>query len=440
MDAAAPSTEPSPVDLRSRFAVVSGHLRELADHPRSGHPAALLFRERASQVVTLLKAVYPRLQSAAARQARAAGSTLAPLPPGDTAVSLERQLQQAEQMLQHTWWQFGRLTWLEDCALKLRDVVDEVQREATVRPDSLRSLIQHILTNIREVEGPGLLLTEPGSSLEQWLPVRRRRSEPFVLAAGVESAVMTAWVALHFREWELDCESLMAAALLQDIGLLNLEHRFPVSARELQRKLPRIYRKHPEYSAALVAGIQQLSSRVPLAVAAHHEPAGGTGSMADRTLNPPEARWLQVIVRLRELRLEAAIPDAAADGRVLASRKMPVESDFVGQFGPASLGTALATAEPDTLDPAVTAAVLACFRLNAGTRQTGSSTRLPVLTAFGEKHLRRDAAHGGLSEPHIPLAGSTGGQEGQSRAARGIPPGRGMKPSRGTNSRRKATF
>lgn len=428
MDAAAPSTEPSPVDLRSRFAVVSGHLRELADHPRSGHPAALLFRERASQVVTLLKAVYPRLQSAAARQARAAGSTPAPLPPGDTAVSLERQLQQAEQMLQHIWWQFGRLTWLEDCALKLRDVVDEVQREATVGPNSLRSLIQHILTNIRDVEEPGLLLTEPGSSLEQWLSVRRRRSEPFVLAAGVESAVMTAWVALHFREWELDCESLMAAALLQDIGLLNLEHRFPVSARELQRKLPRIYRKHPEYSAALVAGIQQLSSRVPLAVAAHHEPAGGTGSKADRTLNPPEARWLQVIVRLRELRQDAA---AACD---------TAEAGTAPRFGPASLGTSLAAAEPETLDPAVTAAVLACFRLKASTRQTGGPPRLPVLTAFGEKHLRRDAAHAGLSEPHIPLAGSTGGLEGQSRAARGIPPARGMKPSRGTSPRRKATF
>ena len=431
MSAGAERHPRQPDHLRTLFAEVSHRLRELADHPRFNEPAAAPLRQASTRVVPVLKTVYIRLHN------RAEATTA---PPADTTEGGDSQrlaelLTQARTLLHNTHWQLERIGWLQATAEHLRDFLDQLRQQAEISARDLREVVGQVLQNTAEATHPDHLLTAPDLPLELWLPVRRLRTEPAVLGTGLEAAVLTAWVTLHFREWELEQESLVAAALLQDIGLLNLELRFPLAPRQLEQQYPRAYRRHPQYSAALAAGIQQLSARVPLLIAEHHPDATSSGhsSLSPGSGSPQEIQLLQVIVRLLQLRRTSAETAAAAAAKADSPRAAATCLSAIDASGglPQLVSRELAAQlqrETDTssLNADICTTVLACFdEPHALTRLRDSSqaadrlqngpaasakpprpVRIPLLTEFGRQRLRLDTAHGELQEPHFALAGN----------------------------------
>ncbi|MEX0717477.1 MAG: HD domain-containing phosphohydrolase [Planctomycetaceae bacterium] len=201
-------------------------------------------------------------------------------------------------------------------ARTLHGLVTELRRGASVASPRFWNLARGLLIEGADHPAATFALPELGRSLARPFPSPRFVAEAEVYAAGIQAARLIGAIGARGSARAEDIEALAVAALLHDVGLIEPggRHRLPPS--KLALKQPERFRAHPEWGAALVAGLENCPVDPPSWIARHHERLDGTGfpgRAAAARITPP-ARRLAVVARFVELLHDGAsertVPDA----------------------------------------------------------------------------------------------------------------------------------
>lgn len=253
--------------------------------------------------------------------------------------------------------------------------IQELMNGSEVPAQRFRPLIEHLLDQNRSVD----LATLAPLSAIAWDQVAGNRLPGWFCAAAIPAVE---WAAVltkdrhqlmpHLREAEI------MAALLGDVGQLVLS-----PGQGPRRLLSAVeYRRHPEISAAVMAGISDAAAEWSLIAGQHHERLDGTGfprKLVGRQLGK-SSRFVSVVVRWVEVLKTKAASSAPLDAIAAAAITLWKES-LAGGFDSTIVKDFLAAIRPE-LPAAVQSAVL------QGTR------------------LKLDGGHPRVAGPHAPLASS----------------------------------
>lgn len=254
---------------------------------------------------------------------------------------------------------------LRDNAARLEAVDDQLQliRSTVSLAESLRPLVEGILSAdgfpARRLDAlldqlgaepfaktPQKLVPWPGLSLERILAADNWRHAWF-FADALHNARWTA--ALRGRSSAGDSHAdrfLIAAALLADLGLL-----VPAISRKnsgAESLPPRVFRQHPDVSAAIIAGMNGASHVWALLASQHHERLDGSGfplRLADRQLSPA-ARELTAALRWAELLRHSSVAVLPDEALVVAADALWRETQR-GGFDPAIVRRMFDAVHPD---------------------------------------------------------------------------------------------
>ncbi len=279
------------------------------------------------------------------------------------------------------------------------------------------SLVQRILLDVRDNPGPRLQL---GDAWLQGELTSDASAEPASLECfrGVQTARLMAWMAPQFATIARDAELLVLAGLSIDVGQLFWSY-----ARNNAPVKPTVsatvaWNRHPLQGASLLAGIDEASCMLPSLVALHHERLDGTGFPLRSTkwAIPLLARVLQVGVRYLELRQEpitADVPRMTEDGAL--------DCDCV------AAARLLDEAERGRWDRTWATALLQSLHFVTPTRDREDTADRPelMLTEFGRRRLRFDAAHNGPAGRHVRSGSATPASPASDPSS--IPPPRFLK-------------
>ena len=149
----------------------------------------------------------------------------------------------------------------------------------------LASLSRSMLIDLRWRPQIESVLPDPDLDLSLSYPnAKDHPTLSHAAAVGWETARLTAWLIHHGLVvngravcGDLDAGLVVAASLLQDVGLIRLERKFRLSPKELQAKHGDDYKQHPIYSVALSSQIADLPVELCRALGQHHERLDGTG-------------------------------------------------------------------------------------------------------------------------------------------------------------------
>lgn len=251
--------------------------------------------------------------------------------------------------------------------------IQELLKGSEVPARRFRPMVEQLLDQNRFVD---LAALAPLSAVV-WDQPEEHRLPGWYCGAAIPAVAWTAAISKdqhhltpHLREAEI------MAALLSDIGQLVL------SPGEGPRRVLSTagYRRHPEISAAVIAGISDAAAEWSLIAGQHHERLDGTGfprKLAGRQLGK-SSRIVSVVVRWVEVLKTRAATSAPLDAIAAAATTLWKES-LAGGFDAAIVKDLLAAIRPE-LPAAVQTAVL------QGTR------------------LKLDGSHPRLAGPHAPLA------------------------------------
>ena len=149
----------------------------------------------------------------------------------------------------------------------------------------LASLSRSILIDLRWRPPIESVLPDPDLELSKSYPeANRHRTLSHAAAVGWETARLTAWLIHNGLACggravcgDLDAGLVVAASLLQDVGLIRLERKYRLSPNEMRAKHWEDYKQHPVYSVALSSQIADLPVELCRALGQHHERLDGTG-------------------------------------------------------------------------------------------------------------------------------------------------------------------
>lgn len=191
---------------------------------------------------------------------------------------------------------------LKQLATLLHDCVTELRRAVSLSPARLLNVARRLL--IEGADRPAADFALPGlaESLATLFPAPRFACEAEVYAGGIQGAQLIGALAPRIGLPQERLEWLALAALLRDAGLITPGAQRRLAPRKLANMSPQLFRAHPEWSAALVAGLDDCPVDVPRWIAQHHERLDGTGfpSQPEASQIAASARWLAVVSRFVE--------------------------------------------------------------------------------------------------------------------------------------------
>ncbi|WP_166822804.1 HD-GYP domain-containing protein [Thalassoroseus pseudoceratinae] len=185
----------------------------------------------------------------------------------------------------------------------------------------LASLSRSLLIDLRWRPQIESVLPDPDTELAKSYPdAEEHPTLSHAAAIGWETARVTAWMIHHGLVAEgravcgdLDAGLVVAAALLQDVGLIRLERKFRLSPEEIRAKHWEDYKQHPIYTVALSSQIADLPVELCRALGQHHERLDGTGYPRGPETGRMSviAQFLAIVNRFRSL--VHHVPDDVAD-------------------------------------------------------------------------------------------------------------------------------
>ncbi len=215
----------------------------------------------------------------------------------------------------------------------LRPVIEGVMAEDGFPAHRLEPLLHRL--DSRSFSGDAeRFVPWPGVSFERILE-QAGWPEPWFYAHAIHSARWIAAVRGGLPENDsYPRSSLIAAALLADVGLLNSSL---VKKGRPFRDEPRAaaaFQRHPEISAAVISGLQGASSEWALLAGLHHERLDGTGfpsRYSGRQLSPA-VRGFTAALRWSELLLQTSTARSPAETLQISAQALWRETER-GAFG-----------------------------------------------------------------------------------------------------------
>jgi hypothetical protein len=132
------------------------------------------------------------------------------------------------------------------------------------REEQLWDLVQQIAGNSHQANNLPPIILMGDFSLAQYLQRACKPAQSQVMACGIETAMLVAWLTCQIPELPAMRESLIAASLLVDCGFVTLCSWSRITPVELQRSQMAASRQHPAVAAALAAGIKRYPLKLPL--------------------------------------------------------------------------------------------------------------------------------------------------------------------------------
>lgn len=198
---------------------------------------------------------------------------------------------------------FKHLESSRDIADSLHETVQELLFSKKVTPKRIKETIGLVTDEVANAANISTLFPEQGVLLEDVLFSKCCALETAVYARGIQTARILAKSVPQYWFWKPQYVPLMAAALLQDIGLLIPNQTRVLSSFEaVSHQQAEIYKQHASMGAGLVGAIQKWSIDFPSLVAKHHAHSNARpyGRLSERKINRYQ-HVLVVGVRLSEI-------------------------------------------------------------------------------------------------------------------------------------------
>lgn len=312
------------------------------------------------------------------------------------------------------------------------DFAHRLTTDLRVSQSQLHELTDQLSAHVDDFDDATELLNSLWATSAESLPVQKSLIDPTVFANGVSTAKLLAFSLRHLHRLSASRTTLIAAALLQDFGLLVSPSTRDIEFNSIRDVEPELFEIHPEVSAALASGIELDGVALPMLIRGHHNRQSKNGPFTS-----PDQQLLAITVAFWEKfeRATAKQPshhDAIAKARI-AGRHLLRLSDqrtfdrrFCESFLDALGLLSLSTQESGDVQTGIRRPVQAESKI--------PSTSVPDETASDassvikqptarRKHFRIDAPHAELKTPAMT----------KKRKCRI----RAMVPTRGTGLRRK---
>lgn len=293
-----------------------------------------------------------------------------------------------------------RLGRIEPYANRLHTAVQNLLTQRCVSVSPFRSLARDLLLDVRERPELQAVLPEPGPSPDDRPIAPDSPAESAVYTAGIQTARLIAWTASHRQAWLDRRELITTAALLQDVGLLLVTTGRPMTPRQLLADRPQLFRRHPEFGAALAGGITDSAVDLPQLIAQHHERLDGTGyprQTVSRHL-PETSRFLAIAVRFVELWHEVLKQENRGSNRPRHLAVTGVQADVSHRDAAEAL---FREAVRGDWDRTLVIGLLESlgFRISDQSMFADEIPRSMALSRFGRLMIRTDTSHATIRQP-----------------------------------------
>lgn len=197
----------------------------------------------------------------------------------------------------------GRLR-LQPIVRDLRDAVADLLRKPSTKADPLLSIVERIRGETRiEPLSEVLKVLAPQADTADFSetnPEIDSLSSTCRLAYGVRTAILASSLLPSTGISKYAYDTVMLAALLQDVGFAALARRHKCAPGELKTRNDTAYRSHPILGAAVVTGMRRSACDLPAIVAEHHERLNGIGYPNGRRARQltTTSRFLQIMCRV----------------------------------------------------------------------------------------------------------------------------------------------
>lgn len=140
--------------------------------------------------------------------------------------------------------------------------------------------LRHLVRRIRQQVRPLRWIEDVVQRTDLMPAESRGETSPLDLLSGrgLRAARVIAWLGTQAGRSESQIDLLTAAALLADVGLLQLLRKHGGRPETLASQHPRAYSQHAALGSALVGGLENVSFDLQKLIAEHHEHLDGTGS------------------------------------------------------------------------------------------------------------------------------------------------------------------
>lgn len=159
--------------------------------------------------------------------------------------------------------------------------VFDLFRKKRTKADALLKVVERIRADSRTTAMlQRIVACNLGEDVPESMPLKSNRhvdTARTVLFQGLFSAFSISTFLNAFATTAQRDDSLILAALLQDIGFLAMAKRQPGTPAEIELRNPAAYRSHPLWGAAIAGGLTRCTSELPELIAQHHERQNGTG-------------------------------------------------------------------------------------------------------------------------------------------------------------------
>jgi hypothetical protein len=258
--------EPEFDQLDRLFSHLNRRWQRVVGDSRLSHPQMQSLNQTGAKALAISKLIYTELDSFPSNRQQIASPGL-----------IAKLLRFNEERLNRLEIQLALLTSLEGYADNFFEILDELFHSEQMSPVGLVNLVDQIVNDVREdreavqsIE-PQLMVTIPGLSLQDYLPNRKRLSDSWVCAVGIQSARLTAFLVDGDSRFNDRLDLLIMAALLQDVGFLCLEQEHRSSPQNLLVNKNKIFQRHASIGAGMVAAVKNYPVELPHLVAAHHD-------------------------------------------------------------------------------------------------------------------------------------------------------------------------
>ena len=243
--------EPEFDQLDRLFSHLNRRWRSVVGDSRLSHPQMHSLNRTGAEALAISKLIYTELDSFPANRQQIASPGL-----------IAKLLRFKEERLNRLEIQLALLTSLEGYADSFFEILEELFHSDQMSPVGLMNLVDQIIHDVREdrevvqsIE-PHLMVSIPGLSFQDYLPNRKRQSDSWVCAVGIQSARLTAFLVDGDSRFHDRLDLLTMAALLQDVGFLCLEQEHRSSPQSLLVKKNKIYQRHASIGAGMVAAVK----------------------------------------------------------------------------------------------------------------------------------------------------------------------------------------
>lgn len=270
-------------DLQSRA-------RRIAAQPLLQHPAGLVLKQLAETAVSALRDLHREIRDSAR-------SNDAPAQTGHIDVLFRRAHLIFDQIESHV----AAVDALSRSAIDLAEAAAALLDRKPANWPRIKSQMQKLAGHPGDSLNPAFVW--PGFISTQLVAAHTGRRELAGLVRGIQTARVVECTLRSEILWADRLPLLVSAAMLQDIGTLQVTGLLAVERRKGTRLKERLSAMHPLISAAAAGGIADAPVELASLIAQHHERCDGSGyprCVGINRISPP-ARLLAAANRLVEL-------------------------------------------------------------------------------------------------------------------------------------------